>query len=246
MTLHDLSPWREESRGASSRRVRRRTPILLHLGVPTMIITPSEAVRREAIGRFRIPPERIVPVPLAASVLFRPVETALTSRRYFLYVGTVEPRKNLGVVMEAWRELRRSTEVDMVVAGRCDGEAALAGAQVLGAVPDPELPALYSNALAAVYPSLYEGFGLPVLEAMQCGTMVITSHDPAISEVAGGAALQVEASDVRAWTEAMRSAFDPNIRREWSERGLLRASAFSWERTARLTREVYVEALRRR
>ena len=246
MTLHDLSPWRTESRDATSTRVRRRTPLLLRFGLATMIITPSEAVRREAIERFHLRPDSIVRVPLAASVHFRPVETTLTSRRYFLYVGTIEPRKNLAVVMEAWRELRRSTEVDMVVAGRYNDKTVLDGAEVLGAVPDAALPALYSGAVAAVYPSLYEGFGLPVLEAMQCGTMVITSRDPAITEVAAGAAVQVDANDVRAWMDAMRSALDHSTRRHWSERGLLRASSFSWERTAKMTREVYVEALRRR
>jgi glycosyltransferase involved in cell wall biosynthesis len=109
---------------------------------------------------------------------------------------------------------------------------------VLGAVPEEDLPALYSSAIAFVYPSLYEGFGLPVLEAMQCGATVITSRDPAIMEVSDGAAVHVDSTDVRALAEAMRAR---PVRREES---LKRAAEFSWSKTARKTREVYDVATR--
>jgi len=182
MTVHDLSPWLLKD---ASIRVRRRVPLLLGARIPTMIITPSEAVRRAAISRFRIDAERVAAVPLAASSHFRPVGTAPPDRPYFLFVGTLEPRKNIARLIEAWREVRKSQEVDLVLAGRVrDGFAAPApeaGLRVLGAVPEIDLPALYSGAIAFVYPSLYEGFGLPVLEAMQCGASVITSRDPANS-----------------------------------------------------------------
>jgi glycosyltransferase involved in cell wall biosynthesis len=113
-------------------------------------------------------------------------------------------------------------------------------------MPDKDLPALYSQALAFVYPSLYEGFGLPVLEAMQCGAYVMTSTDPAIIEVIGDAGSRLDPRDVRAWTEAMMqcaSGGDRLARRR--ENSLARASQFSWERTAQSTREVYLEAKRR-
>jgi glycosyltransferase involved in cell wall biosynthesis len=247
MTLHDLSPWRPESAAETSDRVRHRTPVLLRLGLASMIITPSEAVRREAITRFSLDASSIVPIPLASSICFHPVQTAPKSRPYFLYVGTIEQRKNLGVIFDAWREIQKSEDVDLVLAGRMRNEKQVLpdGVEHRSEVEDAELPALYSGAAAFVYPSLYEGFGLPVLEAMQCGAMVITSKDAAISEVASGAAIQVDARDTAGWIEAMRSALSTETRLTWSERGLRRAAEYSWERTATRTREVYLEALRR-
>ncbi len=245
MTLHDLSPWREELRQSASPRVRRRTPLILRLGLATTVITPSEAIRREAISYFGIKPNNIVAVPLAASGVFHPAESAPRSRPYFLYVGTIEARKNIEVAVRAWRELRKSCEVDFLVGGRLRETCDLEGVERLGAVSEADLPALYCGAAAVVYPSLYEGFGLPVLEAMQCGTMVIASRDAAITETAGGAALQVEALDHPGWYEAMQAALNPNTRADYRERGLRRAAEFTWKRTAQLTREVYVDSLRR-
>jgi glycosyltransferase involved in cell wall biosynthesis len=239
MTVHDLSPWMLSD---ASARVRRRVPVLLRARIPTMIITPSDTVRRAAISRFGLDSERLAAVPLAASSHFRPVETAPAERPYFLFVGTLEPRKNIARLIEAWREVRKSQEVDLVLAGRVrDDFAAPApeeGLRVLGGVREAELPALYSGAIAFVYPSLYEGFGLPVLEAMQCGATVITSRDPAIMEVSGDAAVHVDATDVRALAEAMRAR---PLRREES---LKRAAQFSWSKTAQKTREVYDVAIR--
>jgi glycosyltransferase involved in cell wall biosynthesis len=245
MTLHDLSPWRADTRRAASRRVRCRTPWLLRLGMATMVIAPSEAVRAEAISRFRLSPAQVVSVPMAASVLFRPVLPPSTARPYFLYVGTIESRKNVGIIIDAWRQLG-SNNVDLWIAGRVRDPIDLKGARHLDSVPDQELPGLYSGAVAVLYPSLYEGFGLPVLEAMQCGAMVIASKDAAITELAGGAALLADARDLRQWIEAMGLALtSETYRKGWQECGLRRAAEFSWVRTARMTREVYVEALRR-
>lgn len=199
-----------------------------------MVITPSEAVRREVIGRFRIDPGNIAAIPLAASERFRPVEPLRRERPYFLCIESADPRKNLEVVKQAWGELRNKAEVDLVVIG----------APGTDPVADEELPALYSGAVAFLYPSLYEGFGLPVLEAMQCGSAVIASKDPAVTEVSGGAVLQVEATDVRAWVAAMDAALCGERRPELRDKGLKRARQFSWERTAMMTREVYDEARR--
>jgi len=113
-------------------------------------------------------------------------------------------------------------------------------------VPDDRLAELYSGAVACVYPSLYEGFGLPPLEAMQCGCPVITSRDPAIVEVCGDAAIHVDSTDVRALAEAMEwLATNNGERQRRREMGLQRAAQFSWRRTAAMTRGVYAEAIRR-
>ncbi len=250
LTLHDLSPWKDFGGSPASERVRRRTPGLVGLGLATMVVTPSEAARREAIGRFRIHPRRVVAVPLAASSAFHPVRGPAPERPYFLYVGGLEARKNVGLIVAAWREIARQHAVDLVLVGkrRPDFPAPpqVEGLRWLGEAPDEDLPRLYSGAVAFVYPSLYEGFGLPPLEAMCCGTAVLVSRDEAVAEVVGDAGLRLEAHDVRAWAEAMRGMLsNAEARGDLGTRGLRRAAAFSWERTARRTRQVYEQARER-
>jgi glycosyltransferase involved in cell wall biosynthesis len=247
LTLHDLSPWMDAAWHADADRVRQRTPLLIGLGLATMIVTPSEAVRKQAIERFRIHPDRIRAVPHAASACFRPV-TAPPGPPYFLYAGALEPRKNIPCLLAAWREVRRMHAVDLVLAGRRRSDFAQLspepGLQIIGEVSDERLAELFTGTLAFVYPSLYEGFGLPVLEAMQCGACVIASRDPAITEVAAGAALQTgsQVELVRAMGDI---AAHPEWAEPWRERGLRRAADFSWRRTAQLTHDVYEEALAR-
>ncbi len=251
MTLHDLSPWMDRSWHHGADRVRRRAPFLIRLGRAAMIVTPSEAVRKQAIARFRIHPDRVTAIPEAAPCWMHPESPAHpTTGPYFLYVGTLEPRKNIARLIEAWRKVRERHPVSLVIAGRRREDfPALPpepGLQLLGEVPDEQLSALYSGAIAAVYPSLYEGFGLPVLEAMQCGAAVITSRDPAIMEVSAGAAIHVDANGVNAWAAALEALLlRPEELQARRRQSLQRAAAFSWRKTARLTREVYVEAIRR-
>jgi glycosyltransferase involved in cell wall biosynthesis len=249
MTLHDLSPWMDPAWQPDARRVRRRTPWLLRGGFATMVITPSEAVRRAAIKRFRLDPERVVAVPLAAAESCRPVAAPPPERPYFLFVGTLEPRKNIARLIDAWHEVRKRYDVDLVLAGRVRSDfvapSVEPGLRLLGAVAEEELAPLYSGATAVLYPSLYEGFGLPVLEAMQCGAVVITSRDPAITEVAEGASVQVDALDTKALAAAMDSvARAPENFFDLRAHAIRRAAEFSWERTARKTREVYASAIR--
>jgi glycosyltransferase involved in cell wall biosynthesis len=249
MTLHDLSPWLEPAWQPDAARIRRRTPWLLRAGFATMVIPPSEAVRRAAIERFRLDPERVVATPLAAADACRPVSVRPPGRPYFLFVGTLEPRKNIARLIDAWREIRTCHDVDLLLAGRVRSDFAAPspepGLRLLGAVAEEELAPLCSGALAVVYPSLYEGFGLPVLEAMQCGAVVITSRDPAITEVAAGAAIQVNALDAKALAAAMEAVVrSPENFAELRARAVTRAAEFSWERTARKTREVYESAIR--
>jgi len=247
LTLHDLSPWMDAAWHSGAARVRQRTPLLIGLGVATMIVTPSEAVRKQAIERFRVHPSRIRAIPHAASACFRPLP-APPGPPYFLYAGTLEPRKNLSGLLAAWREVRRVHPVDLVLAGRRRSDFAQLspepGLQIIGEVSDERLVELLSGTLAFVYPSFYEGFGLPVLEAMQCGACVIASRDPAIAEVAGGAAL-LAGSHAELVAAMLNIAANPEQAQPWRERGRRRAAAFSWRRTAELTHEVYEEAQRR-
>jgi glycosyltransferase involved in cell wall biosynthesis len=250
MTLHDLSPWLDPEWQPHASRIRRRTPRLLRMGLATMVITPTETVRRAAIEQFGLSPDRVVCTPLAAADLFRPPLMAEKPRgnAYFLFVGTREPRKNVARLIDAWREVRKTVAVDLVLVGRNHpptnhAPAEERGLRVLGEAADTDLPALYSGALACLCPSLYEGFGLPVLEAMQCGALVIASRDPAILEVSGDAAIHVDAEDTAALAEAMRAvATNSDAFGQLRQRALARAAQFSWQKTARLTRQVYESA----
>jgi glycosyltransferase involved in cell wall biosynthesis len=251
LTIHDLSPWREPEWHSDADRVRERTPWLVRLRRARMILTVSEAMRREIRTHFGLAADRVRAIPLAAADFFRPIAvTSARERPYFLFLGTLEPRKNLTMLVDAWREIRIETGADLLIAGRerkdfvpvpqCEGLI------FLGEVSDLDLPCLLSGALAFVYPSHYEGFGLPVLEAMQTGCPVIASSDAALTEVTGGigngAAIHVTSRQDLA--EAMRGiTANPEHRMQLRERGLERARHFSWAATARATRALYQEVV---
>jgi alpha-1,3-rhamnosyl/mannosyltransferase len=270
LTIHDLSlllhPETHEARRV--RRARRRLPLMARAA--TVVITPTESVRREVCERLaRVPPTKVFAVPEAPRDIFRPLrfdETEEARRRlgvedeYLLAVGTLEPRKNLIALLRAFEEVARalpSRRLQLVVSGGKGWLNAPLFAQLeksevkdrvlfTGYVSDEDLRALYASCRAFVYPSLYEGFGLPPLEAMACGAPVIAGRIPSIVETTGGAALLFDPADThelaRRIVELLR---DEGARRKLSEAGLRRAAGFSWEQTARLTREVYGEALRR-
>jgi glycosyltransferase involved in cell wall biosynthesis len=250
LTLHDLSPWMDPSWHHAAERVRKRTPALIRLGIATMIVTPTEAIRRQAIDYFRLHPSRVVAVPHAAAAHLRPMPTPAGQRPYFLFVGTIEPRKDVPTLVQAWRALRERRDVDLIVAGRMRADApplpAESGLTLLGEVREEQIASLYSGAVACVYTSAYEGFGFPALEAMQCGCPVIASKDQALMEVSAGAAVHVQSGDAGELASMMEMLLICSEERERRrELGLRRAGEFSWERTARLTREVYDEAIRR-
>jgi glycosyltransferase involved in cell wall biosynthesis len=204
-------------------------------------------VRKQVMETFRLRPDRVVAVPEAAASWFRRAEFQHQSGNpYFLFVGTLEPRKNLTALVEAWRAVRRHHNIDLVLVGRRRADAPQIppepGLLLMGEVADEKLPALYSGALAFVYPSLYEGFGLPVLEAMQCGACVIASR--AVREAAGDAPLYADGAEEL--ERAMREVLGrPELAAELREQSLARAREFTWERTAHMTRQVYEEARKR-
>jgi glycosyltransferase involved in cell wall biosynthesis len=225
------------------------------------ILVPSESTRRDVSRLLAVDPGRIRLVPYAASPLYRPLSDGLSTlaRRgvrppYFLYVGTIEPRKNLARALRAFGRIAPSLpDHRFVIVGQSGwkyGEILhearrpdLADKVVLtGYLPEEELPVLYNHATALVYPSLYEGFGLPVVEAMACGTPVLTSSGSSLAEVAQDAALLVPPLREDKLAEAMTAlATDEPLRADLRRRGLLRAADFSWERTAKETIEVYRE-----
>ncbi len=265
LTIHDLSPWRFPEWQPQAGRIRRRTPWLLRLGTADMVITVSESIRQEAIERFSLAPDRVVATPLAANSRFRPclddrtappltanpgVEGSWPPEGYFLFVGTNEPRKNLATLIQAWVQLRRQGRPQLWIVGRMREDGfpipPIRGIRALGNLPDDDIVRLYSRALAVLYPSFYEGFGLPVLEAMQCGAPVLVGNIPALRELVQDAGLLLPPADIRDWRDAMQSLVDDETRAFHLARGVLkRAQAFSWKATAAVTRLVYREAIAR-
>jgi alpha-1,3-rhamnosyl/mannosyltransferase len=171
--------------------------------------------------------------------------------RYVLYLGSNKPHKNLIRLIEAWALLAEyGTRSTLLIAGTWDPRhpeprllarrLGLENIRWLGPVPEPDIPALYAGATAFVFPSLYEGFGLPVLEAMACGTPVACSNTSSLPEVVGDAALLFDPTDAAGIAEALsRLMHDADLRADLRERTLRQAARFSWERTARATLTVY-------
>jgi glycosyltransferase involved in cell wall biosynthesis len=227
----------------------------------THVIAVSECTRRDLIAAYDLPEDKVTVVHEAAAPRFRlqPPEAvaAVRSRygfpdRYLLFVGTIEPRKNLTCLLSAFEAVHAEGLSDgLVIVGRRgwlydDFFARLEQSPVRdavlfpGYVPDEDLPAVYSGAQGLVFPSAYEGFGLPVLEAMACGTPVVASNVSSLPEIGGDAALYSDPVDVEGMTEAVRRLLcDAELREHLRARGLERAAEFSWERAAARTRAVY-------
>jgi glycosyltransferase involved in cell wall biosynthesis len=204
---------------------------------------------------------KISVVHLGVEARFQPIreESQLTATRqkyglpgkFVLFVGLIEPRKNLETLVDAYLADSLCEGFDLVLAGnlgwdysRLLKKVAASGVRnrihMPGYIDDADLPALYSMAAAFVYPSLYEGFGLPVLEAMACGAPVITSGVSSLPEVAGDAAILVDPRDCRAVAGALRMVLgDEELREDLSQRGRQRSQLFTWERTAGKTLDVY-------
>jgi alpha-1,3-rhamnosyl/mannosyltransferase len=261
LTVYDLIPLLFPRHSTARARLFFRWAMTLALHAARYTIAISEATRRDFLRYFPIPPERIVAVPLAAEPVFRPQppEVIATARahyglpeRYALYLGSNKPHKNLVHLVGAIsRTTHHASRITLVVAGDWDprypqarqrAEALGLGERVrfLGPVAEADLPALYSGATLFAFPSLYEGFGLPVLEALACGAPVVCSNTSSLPEVAGEAALLVDPLDENALAGAIDRLWrDDELRQELRKRGLCQPARFSWERTARETLAVY-------
>ena len=268
LTIHDLSPLLhpETHTRRSVRRARRRLPIMMRSA--DAIITPTESVRLELSEYLKVPTEKIFAVHEAARECFQPLEfvdTENVRRRlgvgeeFLLSVGTLEPRKNLSVLISAFAEVikaRPENGLQLVVAG---GAGWLSGPlfETIRASPirdrilltdylaDDDLRALYASCRAFIYPSIYEGFGLPPLEAMACGAPVVASAIPALKETTKGGALLFDPQRPADLAEKLEHLLsDENARLKLAAEGQRRAAEFSWGRAARETLDVYAQALK--
>lgn len=222
------------------------------------------AFTRDRLQRLTgLPDSKFVVVPHGLSERFQPqapeaisaarAALGLPGPRYVLSLGSLEPRKNLGRLLEAWRQAQARVPDDiwLVVAGGRGERRVFAQLQLsppartyfAGPVPDSQLPALYSGALAFAYPSLYEGFGWPPLEAMGCGTATVTSAVTAMPEVVGDAAITIDPLDVAAIADALTQLCNnETLRAELARQGRVRAAQFSWDRAARATWQAFMAA----
>lgn len=263
VTLHDLIPITHPETETRAAGLYWRLQIPVAARRSTFIITDSDHARREIVEMFAVPAERIAVTPLGyppamdappdqqRAAAFR--ERFSLPDRYILYVGTIQPRKNLGMLIEAYARLRSGgdTDLKLVIAGRKGWLYDTLFARITelrledeilftGFVPDDDLPDLYDGADLFVYLSLFEGFGLPPLEAMSRGIPVVTSNTTSLPEVVGDAGITVPPEDLDAVVTGMRQVLTDSDAAERLRRfGVERARGFSWERTARETLAIY-------
>ena len=268
VSIHDLSfehlpqtfKWRS--------RKQLRVTVRRSARQAAQVIALSQFARNDIIASYHVRSENVRVIPLAAPAHFRPVQDEGELRRvrqtygiegdYILSVGAIQPRKNLSRLVAAYSRLRRARpEVklpQLVLVGKCAWlydetlrtirELEVGNSVILtGYVPETDLPALYSGALCFVYPSYFEGFGLPPLEAMKCGAPVIVGDRTSLPEVVGDAGLLVDPFDVDSIASAIQKVVaDSNLREQLRAKGLERAKLFDWRETARQTLSVYKKA----
>ena len=263
-TVHDVIPLILPETFTLRHRLVARAALARVRRKADLVIVPSLAVKDDVERRLGLPADRVVVTPEGCEPRFRPAAARTVAEvaaryslppRYLLAVGVQDPRKNLTALLQAFARLRRHGDIDagvqLVLAGTQGRLAAplartvrtlgLESAVVLpGFIDDDDLPAVYSGAAVFVFPSLYEGFGLPVLEAMACGAPVVTSNAASMAEVAGEAAMLVDPRDVAGLAAAVAQALhDERLRERLRGAGLARARQFSWKTAARQTLDAY-------
>jgi alpha-1,3-rhamnosyl/mannosyltransferase len=236
-TVHDVAIIRFPEYFTAWTRLYARTFLRPVLRAADRVVAVSELTKRDVVELAGVPEERVRVVPNAAEDVFSP-DGAAAEGDYVLAVGTLEPRKNLPRLAEATRRL--GVELRIVGAsGWGDVQVGGDGVRWLGRLSDEELASLYRGALCLAYPSLYEGFGIPVLEAMRCGTPVVTSAGSAMEEVAGPAAELVDPLDPASIADGIERAI--SRRAELRPLGLARAQRYTWDAAAAATVDVYRE-----
>jgi len=266
-TFHDLSMFTWAHCSPPERVRYMRKEIALTLKRADMLITDSEYTRQEVASYFNWPLEKIRAVALACSNDFRPrrpeeLSSVLKKHNlslggYSLYVGTIEPRKNLDVLLDAYAMLPKSMRLQwpLVLIGfhgwrseqlhaRIESAVSEGWVRYLGFVNADELPLIYAGARIFVFPSLYEGFGLPILEAMASGIPVVCSNASTLPEVAGDAAAMCEPQDVDTLSDLIKMGLEDDIwRNKAISKGILQTASFSWQRCAEETAAVYREVI---
>ena len=263
VTVHDLSHLRYPACHPKARVAFLEKHLAASLESAGHVITVSEIVRRELITTFALDPSRVSSIPLGVNDRFRPAEESaldalesgfgLQPGNYLLCVATREPRKNLVALFQAFELLPESLRkrFPLVLCGARGWHSEEIDAHArrltrrgwlkpLDYVPESSLPALYSGAAVFAFPSVYEGFGLPVLEAMACGTTVVVGHGTAMAEFAGASAVTCDASDPRSLSESIRHLLeDESTRWTYARLALERARRYSWTRCAEAHLDIY-------
>jgi len=264
VTVHDLSFIHTPERVPFLRRVYLRWMTAYTCRRARIVLGVSQATADDVAATFGVPRARIAVTPNGVDLgRFRPLPRAEVESfraaqslppRFWLFIGTLEPRKNLVTLLEAYATLPITERLPLVLAGGKGWdyqpifdavERLQLGEAVIfpGYLPQDGLPLWYNSAEAFIYPSVFEGFGMPVLEAMACGTPVVVSNIPPLAELAGRVGLCVPPSDVPAWAESLRRiGTDDGWRRSASEAGLDEARRYTWAETARLTAAAYLRA----
>lgn len=266
VTIHDITPILNFEKHRIVSVLGHRLLLNKVLNKVNKIITVSKSTKKDIVKNFNISPKKITVTLLAADKKYRLLSNQIVNKvrkkyklnfPYILYVGTLEPRKNIPNLLKAYSKIKDKLSHKLVITGKkgwkykeifetIDNLKLEKDVLFTGYVPEEDLPALYNGAELFVFPSFYEGFGLPPLEAMQCGCPVITSNTSSLPEVVGNAGIMVDPNNIDELARQMQRVLtDKKQRQSMIKEGLKQAKKFSWEKCARETLKVYKEVLKK-